>query len=466
MKKFLGIVILGLLLSNNLLARDYSNSLGYFNFWLKDNGYHQYLNFDEPSEGICVTEPKWSAVWFQQGCDKFQGSNNLNIKTKKGRWGIDSDSNPNRDTLIYYFYKYQFSHLTGDPNTMQWQQVEVKPSKKPYEFKFNLIEDKYVKKQMQTKGILSYLYFQGDHVLIDEISPKDRLGEFINNETRLMSMSMNKSVTSYILGHAICDGYIGGVDTRINDWPLLSSSLYENQKLIDLLNMSAGDQKYINEFKKGNTGHPLANLNYEYETSTIKKTISLFFRDTVKSKSRYNYNGFVTQLLFNYIKHKTGDDFQKLLNKIFKDKVKTKHSVYFGKIKFELDKNGNGHPMIRATRFDYLRLAKAIMDDYQNNTCVGKYLKEIHKRRVPKNYNEGKYEPQFNRTKSYGGQFHMDYPGLKNRIVFGMGGYGGQAILIDVENSRIVVLNSLHYNNTKYKYSVKKLLIDPIKKGK
>ena len=59
----------------------------------------------------------------------------------------------------------------------------------------------------------------------------------------------------------------------------------------------------------------------------------------------------------------------------------------------------------------------------------------------------------------------MDYPGLENKVVFGMGGYGGQAILIDMENSRIVVLNSLHYNNTKYKYNVKKLLIDPIKKG-
>ena len=66
----------------------------------------------------------------------------------------------------------------------------------------------------------------------------------------------------------------------------------------------------------------------------------------------------------------------------------------------------------------------------------------------------------------HGGQFHLDYPGLKKRIVFGMGGYGGQAILIDVENSRIVVLNSLHYNYTKYKYNVKKLLIDPIKNGK
>ena len=194
---------------------------------------------------------------------------------------------------------------------------------------------------------------------------------------------------------------------------------------------------------------------------------SFFFRDTVKSKSTYNYNGFVTQLLFNYIKHKTGDDFQKLLDKIFKDKAKIKHSVYFGKIRHVPEELGNAHPSIRATRFDYLRISKAIMDDYQNDTCVGKYLKEIHKRRMPKGHSRVKDEPSFNvGSSSYGGQFHMNYSGLKKRIVFGMGGYGGQAILIDVENSRIVVLNSLHYNYTKYKYNVKKLLIDPIKNGK
>ena len=75
-------------------------------------------------------------------------------------------------------------------------------------------------------------------------------------------------------------------------------------------------------------------------------------------------------------------------------------------------------------------------------------------------------EPAFNFSYSYGGQFHMDYPGLKNKVVFGLGGFGGQAILIDVENSRIVVLNNLHFNNKKFKYNVQKLLIDPIKKGK
>ena len=43
-----------------------------------------------------------------------------------------------------------------------------------------------------------------------------------------------------------------------------------------------------------------------------------------------------------------------------------------------------------------------------------------------------------------------------------MGGYGGKAILIDVEDSRIVVVNTIHFNHDRYKYNVKKLLINPI----
>ena len=423
MKKLLGIVVLGLLWCNISFAQDYR--IKNFIKWLYENGYNQYVEKD--SDGKLQT--------------------NLKLKLNPRKRNIDYDSNPNRDTLLYYVWDFTY----GLRNS-----YEVKPSKEPYEFKFNLIEDKFVKKQMKTKGILSYLYYQDGEVLIDEFSPKERLGEFLNNETKFFSMSMGKSITSYVLGHAICEGYIDGVDARVNDWPIIKDSLYHDQKLIDFLNMSTGDQKYIDEFKSYMGTTKLTN----YEDNSISQTMRVSLKDSVKSKSIYNYNGFVTQLIINYTKHKTGDDYEKLLNKIFADKVKIKYSI----LPYRNSGTGQGklHPTISATRYDWLRIAKAIMDDYQNDTCVGKYLKTIYERRIPKN----KTEPGFNRAKSYGGQFHMDYPGLKDRVVFGFGGYGGNAILIDVEKSRIVVVNSVHYNNKKFKYNVKKLLIDPIKKGK
>ena len=428
MKKLLGILVLGLLWCNISFAQDYR--IKNFIKWLYENGHNQYVEKD--SDGRLQT--------------------NLKLKLNPKKRNIDSNSNPNRDTLLYYVWDFTY----GIRNS-----YEVKPSKEPYEFKFNLIEDKYVKKQMKTKGILSYLYYQDGEVLIDEFSPKERLGEFLNNETKFYSMSMSKSLVSYMLGHAICEGYIDGVDARINDWPVIKDSLYHNQKLINFLNMNTGDQKYVDEF----AGRGTSSLG-NYEDKDIETTMRLHFRNknTKKSKDIYNYNGFVTQLILNYMKFKIGEDYDKFYSKVFNDKIKIKNSIRYGFTSLQ-EKNGNGHPNIMATRFDYLRIAKAIMDDYQNDTCVGKYLKEIYKRRIPK-LNQENNEPAFNRTKSYGGQFHMDFPGLKDKIIFGMGGYGGNVILIDVENSRILVLNSLHYNNKKYKYNHKKLILDPFKKGK
>ena len=450
MKKILAALLITLLFPNNLIAKNPKSSYPTFTKWLLDNGYNQYVDID--AKGV----PR----------------HNLKLKVSEKLWKIPYKMNPNRDTLIYYFYRYNFSHLTGDPNTYSWKPIEIKPAKEPYKFEFNLQEDKFVQKQVKTKGILSYLYLQDGKILIDEISPKEKLGEFVNDETRLISMSMGKSVMSYILGHAICEGYIDNIDSTIDDWPVLETSLYNNQKLIDMLNMAPGDQKVIYEWGDG-AGIKVDN-DYDYQVNNIYTTIGFYFQNTEKSKSVYNYNGLITMILHNYIRHKTGDNYKALLNKIFQNKVKNKHNVQFVEMNSGSEEWGIGHSMVRLTRHDWLRLAKAMMDDYQNNTCVGKYLKEIHERRIPKNLdgkmqavgNKRYTEPEFNRTKSYGGQFHFDYPGLKNRIVFGLGGRGGNAILIDVENSRIVVINSIQYNDGKYKYNVKKLLIDPIKNGR
>ena len=81
---------------------------------------------------------------------------------------------------------------------------------------------------------------------------------------------------------------------------------------------------------------------------------------------------------------KTGDDFEKILEKTFKEKAKIKHSVFFYKVPGSSKERGNANIMFFATRYDYLRIAKAMLDDWQNDTCVGKYLKTIFENRISK----------------------------------------------------------------------------------
>ena len=463
MKKILIILISVIFFQNNLLAEDYeTQDFSKFNQWLLENNYSQYLRGEGGKFDICTLYKKNSDAWLNEECGnypegKMRLMNNLKIETYGGRWAIPSKKDPkNRDTLIYYNYKNLFSHFNGDSNTYQFGRYEAKPSSKIYRFNINAKENKFVQKEMQKKAILSYLYFQEDKILIDELTPKDRFGDFVKNETKLRSNSVGKSMVSVVLGHAICEGYIESLDSKINDWPILKNTLYDNQKIIDFLNMNVGDYKYIND------GGPVKDYSYDVDTKSIHATINSFFRNSEKAKPKYNYTQFLPNVIFNYVKFKSGDDFQNLLNKAFQ-KAGIENSVYFNKLKDPVE-HGNAHNMFFASRYDYLRIAKSIIDDYQNNTCLGKYYKEIYKQRIEKKNKGTKHEdPPFSPGKSYGGYFHMDYAGLKDKVIFGMSGYGGNTVIMDMENSRIVVLNSIHWSNKKYKYNVKKLLIEPFK---
>ena len=117
--------------------------------------------------------------------------------------------------------------------------------------------------------------------------------------------------------------------------------------------------------------------------------------------------------------------------------------------------------MFYATRYDYLRIAKAMLDDWQNDTCEGKYLKSLYERKTKKNYDYGDTKQAFTNPKSYGGFFHLEPSGMKNRHIFIMDGYGGQTFTIDFDKGRIVATLAIHrdFNWMKIAHSV-------IKKGK
>ena len=372
--------------------------------------------------------------------------------TEYKSWQIPEEANPNYETLVHYFKKYQFDKY-------KFGKYESGISKNPYKFKSNLKKDKYLESQFNKTALLSYLLFENNEIVIDEISPQERFGKYINEDTKFDSRSIGKSLTSYVLGHAICDGYIKDINQKINDWSLLKNTLYENQKIIDLLNMRAGDQNYVKKGigiigRKGSSANP--------NNRTLFGIMKIDFQGSVISKNKkFNYNPLVTNILLNYVIFKSNGNFQNLLDKIFVDKAKVERNVHFFKQKNSKDEVGPARYSFIANRYDYLRIAKAMMDDWNNDTCVGKYLKDVYESRQKKNDPDTNPNHSFGFPKSYGGQFHFDYPGASKRKILGMDGYGGQSILIDFDRSRIVLVHAIHKN-----YNWKKLVFNPIKNGK
>ena len=340
----------------------------------------------------------------------------------------------------------------------------IKGSENHYKFQSNLRQDKNVLKEFKNNketGIISYLLFEDGKIVVDESDiPISVEGDDIIDGL-LPSHSMGKSLTSYVTGHAICEGYIDSVDVKLNDWPLIKNTLYEDSILLDLLNMKAGDQKWVGERRNvGSDNRIKGPMNENVNVIGLMKVMNEYLRGTEKSKLIYNYSALTTNVILNYVKFKTGDDWEKLLNKVYNKHVGVKNSVYLQRSKKYLRTDFvSARYSFYANRYDYLRIAKTIMEDWHNDTCVGKYLKTIYENRVKKKDNTKEADDVGLYTKSYGGQFHFDIFGIKKtRKIIGLSGFAGQQILIDLDNKRIIVVNSLFKN-----YDWKKIVHSVIK---
>jgi hypothetical protein len=100
-----------------------------------------------------------------------------------------------------------------------------------------------------------------------------------------------------------------------------------------------------------------------------------------------------------------------------------------------------------------------MMNHWNNDTCVGKYLKTMYENRVEKNEGvRSKFKGNHVATQSYGGQFHFDPIGIDRPILMMDGAYG-QQVVIDFENNKIITAHSTdrHYDY----YSLIYLQLEP-----
>jgi len=346
--------------------------------------------------------------------------------------------------------------------------VPPKGNAKTFTYEKNISSSK-IDKQLSEGYLLSYLFYDNGVIKYDGKAKKGRFRDDITDETLFYTHSTGKSITSYIVGHAICDGYISSVD-EIIDWPLMENTLYHGQPLRSLLNMAAGDKHVVNKRSNRFMG------SSEYHRDMGLDTIALLLQGTKAKGNKNFYNNALADIIANYIVFKSGKDYDKLMKKVFQDKIKIANEIAYEKHGQSMNKSltirkYNGSPQTLAsysyymTRLDFLRFAEAMMKDYQNETCVGNYLRESQQQSKKWfKYRPTKENAQWylhNYSKKYGSQFYFDFKGLKKRNIIGTEGYNGQNILIDLDNSRIVVTNSAATG-----WNVKTYMLNVIKKGK
>ena len=354
---------------------------------------------------------------------------------------IPNDANPDYKILKHYLKKY-----IKDRQDRKGYKFKVKASKNFKKFNFNLKKDDFVNKQLNETAMLSYLMYDNGNITIDEITPEERFGKIFKNNTQYISNSVGKSLISYITGHAICKGYISGINHRLNDWSVLENTLFYDQPIINLLNMSSGSQNYAH------TVYGLLGSNRWVNSVSVQSIMKKELKNSEVARLRYNYSNLDTNIVASYVLYKMGHkEFKNLLNEILVDKVGIENDVWLFK-QVPSSKEATLTYSYYASRYDYLRIAVAMLEDWNNNTCEGQYLKSLFENRIKK------IDPSdptawtfvslsddgWGSTSTYGGQFHMDITEMEDRPIFVMDGYGGQSHNIDFENNKIISIMAIH----------------------
>tara|TARA_B110000858_G_scaffold110915_1_gene126863 strand:+ start:381 stop:1532 length:1152 start_codon:yes stop_codon:yes gene_type:complete len=352
---------------------------------------------------------------------------------------IPSRAEPDEKILKHYLKKY-ISARTKEDFT-----IKVKANDDYKKLNFELITDFdydkiVVDKQMDKSAMLSYLMYEDGNVVIDVINEKYKKN--FKNKTLYVSNSVGKSLVSYITGHAICKGYIGNIHQPI-DWDVLENTLYEGQPILNLLNMASGDQQYVSE------SMGFRNSKRWVNSVSIKSVMKKELKNSKVGKLKYNYSNVDTNIVISYLVAKMGNkEFKKMVKEILVDKVGIEYKVNL----FRKHTYGSF-----VSRYDYLRISIAMLEDWNNNTCEGQYLKSLYENKIQKGENDYGGTEGFNITTSYAGQFHTDIEGIENRPIFVMDGFGGQSHVIDFERNRIISIMAIHRN-----YDWKKLVYKKI----
>jgi len=354
---------------------------------------------------------------------------------------IPNDANPDYKILKHYLKKY-----IKDRQDRKGYKFKVKASKNFKKFNFNLKKDDFVNKQLNETAMLSYLMYDNGNITIDEITPEERFGKIFKNNTQYISNSVGKSLISYITGHAICKGYISGINHRLNDWSVLENTLFYDQPIINLLNMSSGSQNYAH------TVYGLLGSDRWVNSVSVQSIMKKELKNSEIARLRYNYSNLDTNIVASYVLYKMGHkEFKNLLNEILVDKAGIEHDLWLFK-QVPSSKLATLTYSYYASRYDYLRIAVAMLEDWNNNTCEGQYLKSLFENRIKKIDPsdptawtlESVSDDGWGSTSTYGGQFHMDITEMEDRPIFVMDGYGGQSHNIDFENNKIISIMAIH----------------------
>ena len=245
-----------------------------------------------------------------------------------------------------------------------------------------------------------------------------------NQESRWISFSVTKSVTSMLLGAAIKDGFIKNVEESVVTYlPHLINSSYKDVTIKQVLHMSSGikwNEDYTDPYSDVSLASGLNSLElYSYLNKLGKSS---------NPGEKFNYNTGEANLIGGIVRSAIGNNLSTYLEQKIWKPFGMEHDAYW-----VLDNNYSlelGGCCINATLRDYSRIGLFAMN--KGITREGIAV-------LPTNWIDESTNPS-NNLKYYGYQWWLDGPEYES---FYADGIFGQFIWIDPSSKMVVAMQSV-----------------------
>lgn len=309
----------------------------------------------------------------------------------------------------------------------QLARIEIPASDTPRELARAVEElPSWLRKKLERRSALSLLYYDGRSIRYDWRR------QDIDEDLPIYGMSMSKSITSYLLGKALCDERIDSLDDPMGKYvPALNDTFYGEVKIRDALDMASGDKKlYAKTSRKpGSDWKRYVIPIVREETPILDALRALGTRKP--SKNEFAYRNANTDAVAMVVSAVSPEGLGQFAARVLAEEAGFKYpSMYLA--------DGNGAAMalafFYATRSDWLRAAVRIGEEFKSEGCIGDYLRSAITESVRLGFSD--------EYRRYGKFFWVDRKSSKIRHVT-MKGHGGQRAYIDVENGRVLITHAI-----------------------
>jgi CubicO group peptidase (beta-lactamase class C family) len=243
------------------------------------------------------------------------------------------------------------------------------------------------------------------------------------------SWSMAKSMTSIVVGYALCEGKIKSLDDRAEKYSEnLKGTAWGTASVREILMMSSGASRQgleVDGDYRDRSGHGPSWL-ITRNRLTIKEALRAYGNGAgqFQSGQLYSYNNLDTEALGQIVSGATKQNYQSYFQQtLWKDIRPEYRSVWY----LDRDNQALASAYFFASLRDFARISQHIIDLYKGRSgsvCLQNYVREAVSRKI-----------RMNEHWSYGYQFPVPRPATALMM-----GHQGQTIKINFDTEKIVVL--------------------------